>query len=242
MKIYAFLQKIKITHNFFYIIASFILIISSLSVQACNWASNYFESNTNLKTAILFGCLIVVYLILCVSLLYQILFFLKFSCFGDKRKMTLLILNFILCTLFLSIVTISYKELNLLYLFTVDLTPLILGIIFSIYFIIISIVSYRKFSQKISALLSSNILNIISYEYYGDLLSNLTNSKSFFAIFIKTLRMQLSLSKKDFGNMFSVSSTTITNWENSKSFPSMNVILHIEQISKTELKKLLFIK
>jgi transcriptional regulator with XRE-family HTH domain len=42
--------------------------------------------------------------------------------------------------------------------------------------------------------------------------------------------------------MFSVSSTTITNWENSKSFPSMNVILYIEQISKTELKKLLFKK
>lgn len=242
MKIYSFLQKIKITHNLFYIIASFILVFSSLSVQACNWGSKYFESNTSLKTAILFGCLIGVYLILCGSFIYQILFFTKFSCFGDKKKMSLLVLNFIICTLFLSIVTISYKELNVLYPFAGELTPLILGIIFSIYFVIISIVSYRKFSQKVSALLSSNILNIFSYEYFGDLLSNLTNTKSFFAIFIKTLRLQLSLSKKDFGNKLSVSSTTIKNWENSKSFPSMNIVLYIEQISKTELKKLLFKK
>ena len=53
---------------------------------------------------------------------------------------------------------------------------------------------------------------------------------------INSLRKRNSLSQDDFANMFHVSRQTISNWENGKSYPDLEMIIKISNYFKKYLK------
>ena len=60
---------------------------------------------------------------------------------------------------------------------------------------------------------------------------------------INNLRKQHGLSQDDFANLFNVSRQTISNWENGKSYPDLEMIIKVSdyfKISIDELLKMMF--
>ena len=53
---------------------------------------------------------------------------------------------------------------------------------------------------------------------------------------INNLRKQHGLSQDDFANLFNVSRQTISNWENGKSYPDLEMIIKISNYFKKHLK------
>lgn len=56
---------------------------------------------------------------------------------------------------------------------------------------------------------------------------------------INSLRKRNSLSQDDFANMFHVSRQTISNWENGKSYPDLEMIIKISNYFKISVDELL---
>lgn len=56
---------------------------------------------------------------------------------------------------------------------------------------------------------------------------------------INNLRKQHGLSQDDFANLFNVSRQTISNWENSKSYPDLEMIIKVSDYFKISIDELL---
>lgn len=55
---------------------------------------------------------------------------------------------------------------------------------------------------------------------------------------IKSLRLQLGLDQREFGELIGVAMGTISNWENNRRFPRMNKIRKMIEIAKSNKIKL----
>ena len=56
---------------------------------------------------------------------------------------------------------------------------------------------------------------------------------------INNLRKQHGLSQDDFANLFNVSRQTISNWENGKSYPDLEMIIKVSDYFKISIDELL---
>ena len=56
---------------------------------------------------------------------------------------------------------------------------------------------------------------------------------------INNLRKQHGLSQDDFVNLFNVSRQTISNWENGKSYPDLEMIIKVSDYFKISIDELL---
>ena len=56
---------------------------------------------------------------------------------------------------------------------------------------------------------------------------------------INNLRKQHGLSQDDFVNLFNVSRQTISNWENGKSYPDLEMIINVSDYFKISIDELL---
>ena len=56
---------------------------------------------------------------------------------------------------------------------------------------------------------------------------------------INNLRKQHDLSQDDFVNLFNVSRQTISNWENGKSYPDLEMIIKVSDYFKISIDELL---
>lgn len=56
---------------------------------------------------------------------------------------------------------------------------------------------------------------------------------------INTLRKRDGLSQDDFANLFNVSRQTVSNWENAKSYPDLEMIIKISDYFKISVDELL---
>ena len=55
---------------------------------------------------------------------------------------------------------------------------------------------------------------------------------------INNLRKKHGLSQDDFSNLFNVSRQTISNWENGKSYPDLEMIIKISDYFKISVDKI----